>query len=88
MAPKIGAAQNNQTCFKGSPPANNACDKERAGFTEVFVIGILIKWIKVNAKPIAIPANFPLASLSVAPRITIKKNSVKINSAEKQEYIE
>lgn len=73
IPPKIGAAQNNQTCCKGSPPTNNACDKERAGFTEVFVIGILIKWIKVKANPMAIPANLPLANLSVAPKIPIGK---------------
>ena len=43
MAPKIGATQNNQTCDKGSPLTKMACDRERAGFTEVLVIGILIK---------------------------------------------
>ena len=42
MAPAIGAAQNNQSCPNASPCTNNACEVERAGFTEVFVIGILI----------------------------------------------
>ena len=43
IAPVIGATQNNQDCVKYSPPANKAWLIERAGFTEVFVIGILIK---------------------------------------------
>ena len=81
MAPNIGANQNNQTCDNGSPPTKIAWDNERAGFTEVLVIGILIKWINVKASPMATPANFPLANLSVAPRITSKKNNVNINSA-------
>ena len=42
----------------------------------MFVIGMLIKWIKVNAKPIAIGAN-PFGALSlVLPRITNRKNAV------------
>lgn len=49
----------------------------------MLVIGIEIKWINVKAKPIAIPANFPFANLSVAPKITIKKKAVKTNSAKK-----
>ena len=53
------------------------------------VTGILIKWIKVNAKPIAIGAKPAGARLSVEPRITIKKIAVKtisIISAESKEY--
>lgn len=87
-APRIGATQNNQSWPNGSPWVNKACDKERAGFTEVLEIGMLIKCIKVKARPIAIPANFPLANLSVAPSITIKKNIVKRNSAMKTDIIE
>lgn len=83
IAPTIGANQNNQSCVKAVPPTKRAWDVERAGFTEVLVIGIEIKWINVNAKPIAIPANLPLAHLSVAPMITIKKNAVNTASAKK-----
>jgi hypothetical protein len=34
----MGAAQNSQSCDKGSPPAKKACDNDLAGFTEVFVV--------------------------------------------------
>ena len=84
----MGTTQNNHTCPKGSPPTKIACDNERAGFTEVLVIGILIKWISVSAKPMATPANFPFANLSVAPSITNRKNKVKTNSAINAAYIE
>lgn len=43
MAPKIGASQNIQSCSSGSPIAINAWDVDLAGFTDVLVIGILIK---------------------------------------------
>src|SRR5690606_12674788 len=61
---------------------------ERAGFTDVFVIGIQIKWISVKAKPIAIGAN-PFGALTfVLPRMTNKKKAVNTNSAIKAEVIE
>src|SRR5688572_29662161 len=89
IAPAIGATQNNHNCIKGSPPAKIACDKERAGLTEVLVIGILTKWINVNAKPMATPANLLLANRSVVPKIIKRKNRVNINSvmkADNREY--
>ena len=68
MAPAIGANQNNHNCDNASPCTNNACEVERTGFTDVLVIGIDIKSINVNAKPMAIPANLTFAHLSVAPK--------------------
>jgi len=44
----------------------------RAGFTEVLVTGMLIRWISVRHRPIASGANPAGARLSVAPRITIR----------------
>ena len=61
----------------------------RAGFTEVLVTGILIKWIRVSPKPIAIGANPWGARLSVAPRIMIKNIRVittSVINAENNEY--
>ncbi len=37
-------------------PAYTATAVLRAGLTDVFITGMLIKWIKVSAKPIAIGA--------------------------------
>lgn len=85
IAPAIGANQNNHNCEVYSPPANKAWLVERAGFTEVLDIGILIKWIKVSPRPIAIGAN-PLGALSfILPRMINKKNKVKTNSANSTE---
>ena len=39
-----------------SPPAKIAWLAERAGFTEVFVSGIVTRWIMATHKPIAIGA--------------------------------
>ena len=68
-APMIGATQKSQSCAVAQFPTNNATPVLRAGFTDVFVTGILIKWINVKPKPIAIGANPCGARLSVAPRI-------------------
>lgn len=47
-----------------------------AGFTEVLVTGMLIKWMSVNPSPMVNPAN-PLAALEcVAPRMIIKNIKV------------
>ena len=58
------------------PPAKIACEVLRAGFTEVLVTGILIRWIKVNARPIAKPAKPFGARSSMAPRIMIRNIKV------------
>jgi len=47
-----------------------------AGFTDVFVTGILTRCIRVRASPIAMPANPFGARSSVAPRITSKNMNV------------
>jgi hypothetical protein len=52
----------------------------RAGLTDVFVTGMLIKWINVSARPIAMPANPTGALRCVAPRITIKNMKVMTSS--------
>ncbi len=55
-APTIGATQNSQSCCSAAPPTNSAGPVERAGLTDVLVTGIEIRWIKVNASPMAIGA--------------------------------
>ena len=42
-APIIGATQNSQSCCSAQPPTNTAVAVLRAGLTEVFVTGMLIK---------------------------------------------
>ncbi len=49
----------------------------RAGFTEVLVTGMLMRWISVSANPMKIGANPALARVgSVAPMITIRNPAV------------
>ena len=66
MAPTIGARMNSHSCVIASPPANSAGPIDRAGFTDVFVTGMLTRWISVSARPIAIGAKpFGLAHRSI-----------------------
>jgi len=55
-APTIGATQKSHSCPKAQPPANSATPVLRAGFTDVLVTGMLIRWIRVRQSPIAIGA--------------------------------
>ncbi len=55
----------------------------RAGFTEVLVTGMPIRWMRVSARPIAIGAKPAGARRSVEPRITIRKKNVSTTSATK-----
>ena len=56
--------------------ANSACEVERAGFTDVFVTGMEMRWISVSAKPMATGAVPAGAPLRVAPMITMRKTAV------------
>ena len=55
-APTIGATQKSQSCASAQPPTKSAGPVLRAGFTDVFVTGMLIRWISVRPSPIAIGA--------------------------------
>jgi hypothetical protein len=55
-APTIGATQKRNSCSSAQPPTNSAGPVLRAGFTDVLVTGMLIRWISVSARPIARPA--------------------------------
>ena len=52
----------------------------RAGFTEVLVTGMLIKWMRVSARPMASGAKPAGAFLSVAPMMTNRNIAVMTNS--------
>ena len=56
-APAIGATQKSQSCASAQPPTKSAGPVLRAGFTEVLVTGMLIRWISVRQRPIAIGAS-------------------------------
>src|SRR5574344_1953465 len=81
----IGATQKSQSCFTAMPPTNTATAVERAGFTDVFVTGMLMRWMSVRQRPIAMGAKPAGARLSVAPMIT-KRNAnvitISVMSAE------
>src|SRR5215210_4382911 len=65
--PISGATQNSQSWASAHPPTNSAGPVLRAGFTEVFVIGMPTRWIRVSPKPIASGANPTGALPCVAP---------------------
>ena len=69
-APTIGATMNSHSWASAGPPAKIATAIERAGFTEVLVTGMLMRWIRVRARPMAIGAKPLGARSSVAPRMT------------------
>ena len=70
---------NSQTWASGSPPANSAGPSERAGFTDVPVRGMPIRWTAVRPRPMARPAKPGAAALPVTSRIT--RTNAKVSSA-------
>ena len=80
-APTSGASQNAHSCAGAPSPLKNATPVLRAGFTEVFEIGIEIRWIRVSVSPIDNPAKPCGARSSVEPRITSRKMPVSTTSA-------
>jgi hypothetical protein len=52
----------------------------RAGFTEVFVTGMLIRWMSVRPRPMAIGAKPRGARESVAPRM-IRRNIIVMTAS-------
>ena len=69
-----------QSCSSAQPPANTAGPKLRAGFTEVFVTGMLMRWIRASVRPMASGASPAGARPSVAPWITSTKTKVSTTS--------
>ena len=56
----------------------------RAGFTDRFVTGMPIRWIRVSPRPIAIGAKPFGARPSVAPRMMMRNMNVRTTSATRQ----
>jgi hypothetical protein len=48
-APSSGATQNSHSCCTAHPPTNSAGPVLRAGFTDVLVTGMLIRWTSTFA---------------------------------------
>src|SRR4051812_38019996 len=88
IAPRIGATQNSHSCASAAPPTKRAGPVLRAGLTEVFVTGIEIRWIRVRARPIGMPAKPVAAPLEVVPMMIIRKTKVRTSSVRKQESID
>lgn len=61
-APTMGPTMNNQIWASAALPANQATPNERARFSEVPVMGMLARWIRVKPRPIAIGAK-PLGAV-------------------------
>ena len=59
----MGANQKSQSCWRAQPPANRATPVLRAGFTEVLVTGMLMRWMRVRHRPMAMGAK-PLGARS------------------------
>ncbi len=79
-APISGANQNTQSCIGAPSPLKNATPVDRAGLTDVFEMGIEIRWISVSARPIDKPAKPFGARSSVDPRMTNMKMPVRTTS--------
>lgn len=80
-APTSGATQNIHSCAVAQSSMNSAWPVERAGFTDVFVIDIEIRRMRVRDRPMASGAKPAGASLSMAPRMIIRKKKVRTISA-------
>lgn len=76
-APKIGATRNTHTCPSASGPANTAAAIDRAGFTDVLLTGMLIRWTSVSVKPMASGATALYSLLAVTERMTATKTAVR-----------
>ncbi|CAB4956529.1 unannotated protein [freshwater metagenome] len=61
---------------------------DRAGFTEVLVTGMLMRWMSTSAKPMAMGAAAPTAFLAVVPRMTNRKPAVMTTSVMSAALIE
>ncbi|KAG1272376.1 hypothetical protein G6F64_015517 [Rhizopus arrhizus] len=81
--PSSGATQNSHSWLTAPLPAKNATAVERAGFTEVLVTGMLIRWIRVSERPIASGAKPAGALPWVDPMITIRNTAVSTTSHRK-----
>ena len=51
IAPNIGASQNSQSCENAAVSAKNTTPVERAGFSDVLVIGMETRLIAVRLRP-------------------------------------
>ena len=64
IAPKIGATQKSQSRLRAQPPTMRAGPVLPAGLTEVLVTGMLMRWIGVSPRPMAMGAK-PLGRVFV-----------------------
>ncbi len=74
---------NSQTWRSAVPPTTRAGPKLRAGFTDVPVMGIPMRWTTVSVSPITMPAVAVFPILLVTPRTTNTKKAVSTTSARK-----
>ena len=88
IPPIIGAIIKSHNWERLSPPTRAAGPMLLAGFTDVPVIGIPIRWMRTKEKPIDIPAKPFDAFLLVEPNSINKNNPVNTTSAIKQDIIE
>ena len=80
IAPTTGATMNTQTCWRATPPMNNAGAKLRAGLTEVPVNGIPIMCTNARVKPITIPAIALVYFFFFTPRTVNTNTNVRMIS--------
>ncbi len=71
---------NTQSWASAQSPTNSAGARLRAGFTEVLVTGMLIRWIRASVRPMASGARPAGARLSVTPWMTSRKTNVRSSS--------
>ena len=81
--PTSGATMNSHTWLRAVPPTMRAGPRLRAGFTDVPVIGIPMRWTTVRERPMTMPAVAAFAVLLVAPRTAKTKKAVRTTSVRK-----
>src|SRR3954466_6630794 len=84
IAPTMGATQKSHSSDTAWDGPKRAGPVLRAGFTEVLVTGIEIRWINVRARPIGMPAKPTAAPFDVVPTMMNTKKKVSRASVTKQ----
>ena len=75
-----GATQKSQSCPSAQPPTKTAGPVLRAGLTDVLVTGMLMRWISVSPRPMAMGAKPAGARPCVDPRMMIRNMNVMTTS--------
>ena len=83
--PMMGATQNSQSWLSAVAPPKTALPRLRAGLKEAFEMGIAIRWMAVNVRPIASGAKPAGARRLVTPMMMNTRKAVSTSSIKNTE---